>query len=87
MANRKDPKKAFEKGQTLLDEGNPDMAAVYFTKAGEMYESLGDLEMAAKSYEKSAYCFELEDRYIDAKEEYNKVNRCKNRINKDDQLC
>ena len=55
----KNPKKAFETGEILLNEANPDMASLYFENAGENFIEAGNKDSAIKAYERALDCFLL----------------------------
>ncbi|MFX0116438.1 MAG: hypothetical protein ACFFB3_17940 [Candidatus Hodarchaeota archaeon] len=66
----KDPFKTIQTANRLLDEGNTNMAMVYFWSAGQLYEKAKEFKLAAQAYEKAGYCYELEDKWDKAAEDY-----------------
>ncbi len=55
--------KQMETGQYLLNQANFDMAAVYFEFAGEEFVRRGDIKSAILAYDKTLYCFEVEENF------------------------
>ncbi|GHS97270.1 hypothetical protein FACS189421_03770 [Bacteroidia bacterium] len=55
----KNPAKAYETGEMLLNQFDMDMASLYFESAGDSYLEIGNREDAVKAYEQFLYCAKM----------------------------
>jgi tetratricopeptide (TPR) repeat protein len=56
--------------ERLFKKGDTSMAAAYFWSAGNTFREIKEYELSANAYEKAAYCYESENRWEKAVEEY-----------------
>ena len=57
----------------MVDEGFPVDAIPYYADAARILEEKGSLESTAECYEHIGYCYELDSRWSEAHELYNKA--------------
>ena len=70
IKHEEDLLKISNTAQKLLDNGDIDLAATYFWFAAEKLSSAEKWSHAARNYEKTGYCYDIEGFWEKAKEAY-----------------
>ena len=74
----KNPEEAYKTGVKLLNQGDYDMASLYFESSGENFQEAGEIEKAIESYKKAIYCFEI----LEKTENIEEIKKILQKINK-----